>query len=211
MCKHMLYQCHGYEIMESSQKQCIVYDEKRQKYYMVKKAFAALYIDFESVKEIRIQCIDIIFYLLFAAIPYILYQLFGEILSQKWIREEIYASTILLGITFLMCNLLLHESAHYFMMKCYGRPVKFMRAKTDGRNIKFYLDTTASYLLPKYKRFAVYAVGATVNLYFVYVMLHFAGVSPYTMLFSLLFIILNLIPSKELSNDISSILSMMKR
>ncbi len=211
MCKHMLYQCHGYKIMESNQKRCIVYDEKRQKYYTVKKAFAALHIEFESVEEIKVQYIDIIFYMLFAVMPYILYQLFRKMMSQKWISGEIYASTIFLEIIFLICNLLLHESAHYFMMKCYGRPVKFMRMKIDGRNIKFYLDTTSSYLLPKYKRFAVYAAGAIANIYFVYAMLYFVRVSPDTMLFSLLFVILNLIPSKELFSDISNILSMVKQ
>lgn len=38
-----------------------------------------------------------------------------------------------------------------------------------------------------------------------------SGVSPYAMLFSLVFLILNFIPSAELSNDVSSVIQMIRQ
>lgn len=211
MSKYVLYQCEGYEILEKNKERCIVYDQKAQKYYAIKKAFADLHVGYSSMERLRVQCTDVLFYALFSALPCVTYQCVKVFLMPGWVRAEISFLTMFLGAFFLVCNIVLHELAHYLMMKCYGRRVRFMRPKMEGRNIKFYVDTTSSYLLPKYKRFAVYAAGTMANVYFICVVLCLSGVSPYAMLFSLVFMILNFIPSAELSNDVSSVIQMIRQ
>ena len=90
-------------------------------------------------------------------------------------------SDLVLATILLIMNILLHEVGHVFCMKLFYKESK---VKVGFKFVfiypAFYVDTSYSYLLPKYKRIAIYMAGNFVNcIFLLLIMLIFPGLIPY--------------------------------
>jgi sterol-regulatory element binding protein (SREBP) site 2 protease family len=116
-----------------------------------------------EIKDNIIITISMIFTILFTICRYFYFVEF-TILD----RNFLYANLILLG------NIFLHESGHILFLKMFDRNSKF---KVGFKFIfiypAFYVDTSDSYFLPKYKRTAVYLAGNFMNCLYLLICLQF--------------------------------------
>lgn len=208
--KHKQYTTQHYDILESYGRECIIYDKDQDRYFKKLRPFSELGISSYSYKDIKLQIIDLLVYTALFLLPYVIFLIVKLFLSYKWLLLNIDFRTIIASLILLVFNIILHEYSHYITMLIYKRPVKKLSIRYENHSIKFFTDTTSSYLLPKYKRFVVYIVGIISNLYCIFLFVVIFKCSPYIVLFTITFIIINILPSASISNDIMSILSLRK-
>ena len=191
----------------------MLFDKKAEKYYYKKK------IDISQIKwdeyvNIRVQCFDIVGYILLILLPMIVVYLISWIGQIKWDEFECSISHIIFAFLFLVLNVCCHELAHYFAMKVYGKKT-YIGIKASGNGFLFFVNTTATYLLPYYKRVLVYAIGMTINIYIVFFLvlteklLNVQVIVP--VLFVIIYIVINLIPIQGRSNDFLQVINLLRK
>lgn len=87
---------------------------------------------------------------------------------------EIVDNHFLIATIFLLINIPIHEAGHIIFLKLFYPSARF---KVGFKMVfiypAFYVDTSYSYLLPRFKRMAVYLAGNIMNAIFVLVILLF--------------------------------------
>lgn len=153
-----------YEVLENKNGDCVVKDKQYNKFYFQKKFFASKKYEFENKRKICWEWKD---NLLLVGIGLSLISIINVFCNYY----VIYNSEIRFGrleyiesMIFVVLNVVLHEMAHYYVLKFYGRNVGKIR-------LKFYLkifpcivtNTSDSYMLPSYRRGFVYYAGIMIN------------------------------------------------
>ena len=203
--KYYIYTTPYLRALECRNCYCFVYEKKTGKYFYRNEPFKNLKIRDYEVKSVGIQWIDVLSYLLIFASPYLLFMLINAVIVAF---NNISIDCILLSALFLLCNIFLHELSHYVALKIYGENCSLPKIKLENGILKVYTDTSASYLLPPYKRIVVYYAGLLTNIYFCYVLVFVVGISANMTIFTLLLVLINMVPSSVFTNDIMQIIKL---
>ncbi len=208
--KYRLYNCGQYAVLEVNDRCRICGNLKQNKYYQINCEFDKLGLKDYSTLEYKLQVFDCLVYTLWMFIPYIICQIVKNVVGSEFDLSQIRNVDFVASILCLIFNIVVHELAHYLAMKCYKLPNARLGTKREGGRIKFYVDTTSTYLLPPYKRIVVYSVGILSNLYTIYLIVTISRLSNYSSLtvasLSLIFLVMSFLPFRGERNDLTNIM-----
>lgn len=153
-----------YEVLEMQNGDCVVKDKINNKFYYQKKYFVSKKWNFAHREKIcwnwkdTVLLVSILISLISMVVVFIEYQTIYSPYT-LFSRKEYIES-----VAFIIFNIVLHELAHYLVMRFYGR-------KAGKVKLKFYFkifpcivtNTTDSYMLPRYRRAFVYYAGIMTN------------------------------------------------
>lgn len=174
----IIYKCNDY---------LVSYDEKNQE-YVAAKNFDFYKLDQSTFKEIFdvnaltfIKNINDNIFFTFFMVGIIIFTigLYFTNTDYALVNVHFFQATIV-----LMINVIIHESGHILFLKIFYPHSKIkIGFKFVFIYPAFYVDTSYSYLLPKYKRIAVYLAGNFTNCLFVLVAIFFIpSILPYSYL-----------------------------
>lgn len=213
MSHYRQYENGNYIIFDNKQRNFVVFDKKKEKYYY-KKEVAVDKIKWDTTENIKFQFFDVVGYLMFVLIPMIIIYLVRWIESISWYEVECTIGNFIAALVFLGFNVCSHEFSHYLAMKIYKKKTN-IGIKTSGNGFMCYVNTTATYLLPYYKRAVVYAIGPAVNVYLVFftVLLgSYFNVQVFVpAILVITYIIINMIPIRGRSNDFLQIMGLLRK
>ena len=198
--RYAYYANSEYDVMIDKPNGAYIFDKRRGKYFFdddINALDKMSKVDtFVKVEEVKINMLDIVFYFsFFCSLLSICIFVFLAITElQSFIHIE--RLHIFQGIGIILINYFLHEYAHWLTMKCFGRsPGRFALRYTSG-SIGLTLDTSSAYLLPKFRRFAVFYSGVMVNILIVTAWVLLFPQWRFSVVFTVVLIVVNLIPTK---------------
>lgn len=153
----------NYEILEEKNGDCYIKDLKNNKYYFREKYFASSNTEISIQEKTRWNYKDtslvMILLTVILCLIYIIYK-YDSIYGYMEYHFEMYVATTF----FILLNVFLHELCHITVLKIYGRKVGKIRFRFNFIFPAFSVDTSDSYMLPRYRRFFVYIAGIEINL-----------------------------------------------
>ena len=191
--------------LELNNRYCFIYLKKLDKYYYKSEPFDVESIEKYEVEDVHISLLDLFMYCLLICSPITMF-----ILIQKLICSilNIDIIEVFFSFLFLIVNVIVHEFSHYFYLRLCKEDVKCPRIKIENGIIKFFVNTSSSYLLPPYKRFIVYFIGIIVNIYMCFIFVFVIHISPNIIVFTMLLVVINIIPSTVSNNDMMQIIKL---
>lgn len=153
-----------YEVLEKSNGDCVVKDKESNRYYFQTGYFISQKYEFHDKTQIFWNWKDnlLVFGIALSLISMTaVFFNYGSIYSGNTHFTSVeYCKTFV----FVLSNILIHEMAHYYVMRFYGR-------RAGKIKLKLYLkifpcivtNTSDSYMLPEYRRCFVYYAGIMLN------------------------------------------------
>lgn len=166
--KYKLFCSERVTVLEEDEKKCIVFLNRENKYYRVDTNFGKLGIVNFTVKEYHLETFDLIVYSLIAIVPLLLICSAIMCYDSRALEFIFNMREIIISLFSLVCNILMHETAHILAMKIYSLPCSAIQVRKGKTFLKFFVDTSAAYLLPPYKRIVVFSAGILSNFYFIF-------------------------------------------
>ncbi len=203
--KYTKYTCCNYDVLEVNEDCCYIYAKKENCYIRKNISFHMLGISYLVKKRIKMQLYDVMMYAMILGLPFVIYRIVFVLLGKNW---NLNLKNIFYSMVFLIINIFIHECSHYLSLLVYGCQAERPKLKIENGVLKIYTDTTASYLLPKYKRIVVYLCGILFNIYIIWFSLIVWMISPSITLFTIAFIMLNVIPSTSSNNDVVQLIKL---
>ncbi len=151
-----------YEILEEKNGDCYIKDLEKNKYFFRKSYFASNKTNEIMQQKIKWNYKDIIFStMLIAAFLSFIYIFYKYDIIYAYIKYE--SDMYIASILFLLISITLHELCHMTVLRVYGRKVGKVSFKLNFIFPALTVDTSDSYILPRYRRFFVYIAGIEMN------------------------------------------------
>lgn len=196
-----VYFCYeNYEILENKNGDCFIKDLSQNKYFFKASYFASKQIQAREIEIVRWSlkdtfCVTIIG----VAVASLVFILFN--LNKIFTGVNITPTHYILAMTFLLVNVLFHELAHKFTLNIFGRSVGKIKFKFNFIFPALVVDTTDSYILPRFRRGFVYSAGIVVNLIICGITLLLFPVDSFIIIPVIWLVAFNIIPFGGLKTD----------
>lgn len=187
-----------YEILETANGDCYIKSIQEKKYYFKRHFFASKNPNIYSIKKVVLELKDIVYLLLACCSVWLLVYL---LLNINRITTVNTSKNNVVAVIYLLVNLVLHEIGHRCVLKSFGRMPGGVKFKFSFIFPTITVDTTDSYILPKFRRFMVYYAGVMVNIIICFITFIFFKDYNYCIISVLWFIIFNLIPIPWVNTD----------
>ena len=163
-----IYRCEDYRIAIDNAADTIIVEKNNDFFKLDSLSFASI---FDETNLVRVRTIEDSLLIALIMVTTIVTTLVFYFIRTQYV---IFDESIVLAMLFLIVNIVLHEIGHVLFLKLFDTSSK---VKIGFKFIfiypAFYVDTTSSYLLPKFKRVAVYLAGSFMNCLFLVVIMVF--------------------------------------
>ena len=201
--RYWFYEDEKYALLKDLKEGAYVYSKNNNKYYFEDLENADKLAPNSAATPLNFGALDFLINTILGAILiFFAFTVYSVIpYARDFSFSTITPFLVLIAVLFLIANLFLHELSHVFIFRLFGGKTPKIKFSISIKGLRASSDSSEAYLMPKYRRFAIFFAGTAANLlccalFLITLPSMFAAVVPVLVL-----TFINILPSSVTKND----------